>query len=561
MIELLNVKVPLSGGLPTGGTQLVVAAAYALHVEEREVIHVRVIKRSVDARNKGNVHFVMAFVVTLAAGIDEELVVERIDDPRRARIYHAPDRVEVMHAENHPGHRPLVVGLGPAGLFAALALARAGACPLVVERGCDVDRRGKRVAAFMAGGPLDPMANVQFGEGGAGTFSDGKLTTNTHDPRCRTVLECLVEHGAPDEILYLAKPHIGTDLLAPTIRSIREEIVALGGEVRFGVQLEGLRIDGGRVRGALLGGSSPHGSGDADDGGSVDALEEVETEVVILAIGHSARDTFEMLHEAGVAIEPKPFSVGIRVEHPQRLINRAQYGGAAGHPALGAADYKLSCHLASGRSVYTFCMCPGGEVIAACSEAGGVVTNGMSRHARDGGNANSALLVNVGVDDVGPYGAEAGDPLAGVGFQRTWERAAFAIAGGTYAAPAQLMGDFLARRPSAGPGDVEPSYRRGVVFGDFDECLPAFVLDALRESVGIFDRKLHGFALPDAVLTGVETRTSSSVRLTRGDDGQSKGCEGFYPCGEGAGYAGGIVSAAVDGLKAAQQVLSAWASD
>lgn len=563
MIELLNVKVPLSGGLPTGGPQLVLAASYALHVEECDIVHVRVLKRSVDARKKGNVHLVMALAVTLAPGVDEELLVQRIDNPGQARLYRVPEQIGFAHVEHLSCQRPVVVGLGPAGLFAALALARAGARPLVVERGYDVDRRARCVDVFMAGGPLDPVSNVQFGEGGAGTFSDGKLTTNTHDPRCRTVLECFVEHGAPDEILYSAKPHIGTDLLAPTVRSMREEIVSLGGEVRFGLQLKGLIIEAERVRGVLLGSSDPCEATDSDaiEGDANIGLEEVVAEVVILAIGHSARDTFEMLHNVGVTIEPKPFSVGLRVEHPQRLINRSQYGGAAGHPALGAADYKLSCHLANGRSVYTFCMCPGGEVISASSEVGGVVTNGMSRYARDGENANAALLVNVGIDDVVPYGAGAADPLAGVNFQRTWERAAFVVGGETYRAPAQLMGDFLSHRSSSAVGDVVPSYRRGVVFGDFDECLPTFVLDSLREGVGIFDRKLHGFALPDAVLTGVETRTSSSVRLPRGEDGQAQGCKGLYPCGEGAGYAGGIMSAAVDGLRAAQQVLSTWTSD
>jgi uncharacterized FAD-dependent dehydrogenase len=431
------------------------------------------------------------------------------------------------------------VGTGPAGLFAALVLARAGARPLVLERGAAVDARVRAVETFIRDGVLDPDSNIQFGEGGAGTFSDGKLTTNTHDPRCRRVLEALVEAGAAEEILWQAKPHIGTDHLTGAVKRIREQIESLGGEVRFVTRLSDLILDAdGRLRGVVT---------QSDRG-----REEFAAEALILATGHSARDTFEALLLRGARLAQKPFSIGVRIEHDQRMVDRAQYGSAAGHPALGAADYKLSCHLPSGRGVYTFCMCPGGWVVAATSEPGGVVTNGMSRFARDGVNANAAFLVSVSPKDF-----EDDHPLAGVRFQRRWEHAAFELGGRDFRAPAQLMGDFLRGVASSAAGGVEPTYPLGVQYADLSLCLPDFVVSSLREAAPVLDRRMRGFATADAVLTGVETRSSSPVRVVRDETLQSN-LRGVYPCGEGAGYAGGIMSAAVDGMRCAEAVLARY---
>ncbi len=525
MIRIANLKAPLDYG------ELKAFAASALKIPPGAVLAARLHKQSVDARDKGDVHFVLSLDVEFAPGF-------RFDEKRLPRGASAAKPEQSAYATptfSNFAQRPLVVGLGPAGLFAALMLARAGAKPVVLERGRPVDRRARDVSAFWSGGAFDPASNVQFGEGGAGAFSDGKLTTGISDPRCGFVLKTLCEHGAPEEILYLAKPHIGTDRLPQVVHSIREEIIRLGGEVLFETRLTALIVEDGRVAAAKV-----------EQAGEV---REIACENVILAVGHSARDTFEALHASGVPMRAKPFSIGARIEHPQNLIDRAQYGVSAGHPALGAADYKLSCRLPGGRGVYTFCMCPGGLVVAAASESGGVVTNGMSRFARDGVNANSALLVDVRPEDHG------GGPLDGVAFQRKWEQAAFAAGGGDFTAPAQLAGDFLKGAPSKGARSVEPSYKPGVRFGSLETCLPAFAVNGMKEALIQMDRRLNGFAHPDAVLTGVETRSSSPLCIVRNQNFMSE-IFGLYPCGEGAGYAGGIMSAAVDGVRCAEALLS-----
>ena len=578
------------------------AIVSALGVAPEDVASFSLVKRSVDARKKSNVHFNATYAVRLAQGV----VYDALSPARgvNVRAYDPPAPLAIPDLRSlatSSDERIVVAGTGPAGLFCALFLAEAGLRPLVVERGAAVDERTAAIESFNAGGPLDTAANVQFGEGGAGTFSDGKLTTGTKSPHIRHVLEAFVQAGAPDEILWQAKPHIGTDKLPAVVKSIRERIISAGGEVRFLTRLADIELSGGAVCSVVL------------EDSRTGAREVVEASRVIVACGHSARDIFELARNRGFALERKPFSMGVRIEHPQTLINRAQYGVAAKHTALGAADYKMAVRVparANGtrtdatsenatRGVYTFCMCPGGEVVAAASEEGGVVVNGMSRFARDGENSNSALLADVRPDDL-----PGNDVMEGVRLQREVEHAAFELArrngGVPYAAPAQTVGDFLsgatsssgqaegkqpggtvaaaseARRRATASGShsrlaVRPSYPRGVVWCDLRECLPSFICDALAQGLPLLDAKLHGFADPAAVLTGPETRSSSPIRMVRGKSFQARLASAspasdeepatrVYPCGEGAGYAGGIMSAAVDGLRVAEAIAAEFSS-
>jgi uncharacterized FAD-dependent dehydrogenase len=433
-----------------------------------------------------------------------------------------------------PRHRPVVIGTGPCGIFAALVLAQMGLKPLIIERGQKVRVRTQDTWGFWRRAVLNPESNVQFGEGGAGTFSDGKLYSQIKDPHYlgRKVLTEFVKAGAPEEILYVAKPHIGTFRLVGMVEAMRAEIEGLGGEYRFGTKVTDFHIENGAIQGLTL-----------------STGEQIKADHVVLAIGHSARDTFGVLRDRGVFMEPKPFSIGFRIEHPQSMIDQHRYGKFAGNPILGAADYKLVHHARNGRSVYSFCMCPGGTVVAAASEPGGVVTNGMSQYSRNERNANAGIVVGISAADY------PGDVLAGVGFQRQWEQAAFRAGGESYSAPGQMVGDFLAGHGSVALGDVIPSYKPGVTPADLSTCLPDYAIDAIREALPAFNRQILGFARPDAVLTGVETRTSSPIRITRGRDLQSLNVRGLFPAGEGAGYAGGILSAGVDGIKVAEAVV------
>ena len=506
--------------------QLPFEAAQALHIPQSKIYKLSIVRRSVDARKKPDVRIV--YTVDVAVGGNENKIC-KASRCKRASVV-ADKYYKVPKCNKNPHSRPVVVGFGPAGMFAALVLAIAGLKPVVLERGEDAVSRHQKVQEFWKTGKLDVKSNVQFGEGGAGTFSDGKLNTGVNNPRIGWILEQFVKAGAREDILFDAKPHIGTDVLLEVVQNLRARIISLGGEVRFGAQVTGILQKEGGVTGLEINGT-----------------ETLPCEQVIFAIGHSARDTFSYLYEQGIPMEAKPFAMGVRIEHPQSLIDAAQYGVA--NPVLPPADYKQVKHL-DNETVYTFCMCPGGYVVAAASEAGGVVTNGMSYADRDGDNANAALLVTVNPKDF-----PTDHPLAGMHWQREIEEKAFAAGGGKYKAPAQLVGDFLQGKPSAGAGSVQPTYKPGVQWCDLREVLPPKIITALKTALPQLDGNLKGFAHPDSVLTAPETRSSSPVRISRDETCQSTGLRGLYPAGEGAGYAGGIMSAAIDGMQCAEALM------
>jgi hypothetical protein len=526
MLRLTEIKLPLDHAADA----LRALILRTLGIPDADLLGVRVRRRGHDARKPG----VIALVYTLDVEVrDEDALLKKFHGS--PHIGPAPDETYryPVHAATPPATRPVVIGSGPCGVFAGLSLARMGLKPLILERGRSVRERTKDVWGFWRERRFDPVSNVQFGEGGAGTFSDGKLYSGIKDRghHIRRILQDFVDCGAPEEILYISKPHIGTLRLVKVVENLRHQIIAAGGEFRFEAQVVDVIVENNSVHGVVLAGG-----------------EQIDTEHVVLAVGHSARDTFEMLFGKGVRIDAKPFSIGFRIEHPQHLIDVARLGRYAGNPQLGAADYKLVHHASNGRSVYSFCMCPGGTVVAATSEPGCVVTNGMSQYSRNERNANSGIVVGITPADY------PGHPLAGIAFQRHWEERAYEAGGGNYAAPAQRVADFLAGRPSGGVGSVTPSYTPGVRWTDLGSCIPEYAVEAIREALPAFEKSIRGYAMDDAVLTGVETRTSSPISIRRGRDYQSVNTRGLYPAGEGAGYAGGILSAAIDGIEVAEAV-------
>ncbi|MFP3567124.1 NAD(P)/FAD-dependent oxidoreductase [Paraburkholderia sp. SIMBA_030] len=528
MLRLSEIKLPLDH--PESDLEAAILARLAeLGVAADGLLRYTVFRRAHDARKRADIK--LTYIVDVEVN-DEAAALKRLTAVPHCGVtpdmtYHfvakAPTQLTTL--------RPVVIGMGPCGLFAGLILAQMGFRPLILERGKAVRERTKDTFGLWRKSVLNPESNVQFGEGGAGTFSDGKLYSQIKDTKHygRKVLEEFVRAGAPEDILYLSRPHIGTFRLVSMVEKMRATIHGLGGEVRFETRVDDIEIDQGKVRGLKL-----------------STGETLRCDHVVLAVGHSARDTFQMLHDRDVYLEAKPFSLGFRIEHPQGLIDRSRFGKFAGHKQLGAADYKVVHHCSNGRTVYSFCMCPGGTVVAATSEPGRVVTNGMSQYSRAERNANAGIVVGITPDDY------PGGPLAGIAFQRKWEERAFELGGGNYQAPGQLVGDFIAGRPSKSLGSVVPSYKPGVHPTDLSTALPDYVIDAIREALPQMDKKIAGFAMHDAVLTGVETRTSSPIRVRRRDDYQSMNVEGLYPAGEGAGYAGGIYSAAIDGIEVAE---------
>ncbi|KLN63831.1 NAD(P)/FAD-dependent oxidoreductase [Vibrio sp. VPAP30] len=534
MIRLNEIKLPLDHEEEA----LTAAITKKLGISEDQVISYNVFRRGYDARKKANI--LLIYTLDVVAENEAALLEQFVSDPH---VKETPDMEYkfVAKAPENVTERPVVIGFGPCGLFAALILAQAGFKPIVVERGKEVRERTKDTFGFWRKRTLNTESNVQFGEGGAGTFSDGKLYSQVKDPNFygRKVTTEFVAAGAPEEIMYVSKPHIGTFKLVTMIEKMRAKIIELGGEIRFSTRVDDIHMDGDQITGLTL------SNGD-----------EIKSRYVVLAVGHSARDTFEMLHERGVYMEAKPFSVGFRIEHKQSMIDEARFGKNAGNPILGAADYKLVHHCKNGRTVYSFCMCPGGTVVAATSEEGRVVTNGMSQYSRSERNANSAIV--VGIDPERDY---PGDPLAGIRFQRELESGAYVLGGENYDAPAQKIGDFLKGRDPSEIGDVQPSFTPGIHLTDISKALPDFAIEAIREAIPAFDKKIKGFASDDGLLTGVETRTSSPVCIKRGKDFQSINLKGFYPAGEGAGYAGGILSAGIDGIKVAEALSKAMVAD
>lgn len=501
-----------------------------LKISPEQIQKLKIVKKSLDARRKNHIYFLYTLQLSLPAEQETKVLDQPSLNLQIQKVFETPPPTP-GRIKKKPKFRPIIVGTGPAGLFAAWKLAESGLPPLILERGKEVSGRVKDVGKFWDGGTLDLESNVQFGEGGAGTFSDGKLYTQVHEPRVSSILETFFHFGAPAEILFLQKPHIGTDRLRQVVLAMRKRLQKLGAEFKFQAKMTGLKISHGDLQGAII-----------------NEQEEVDVSILFLGLGNSARDTFRMLQDSGVAMEPKPFAIGLRVEHPQRVIDRIQYGLSAGHPRLPPAEYKLAYRSSKGRAVYSFCMCPGGFVIAASSENRGLVTNGMSLFRRNSPFANSALVVGVGGEDFGENG-----PLAGMEFQRRWEEEAYRLGGGNFRAPAQGVREFLQIRDSS--SIRETSFKRGIAPARLDECLPAFVAESLREALPYFNRKMPGFSSSEAMLIGIETRTSSPLRILRKKDYQSQSVRGLYPIGEGSGYAGGIISSALDGMKAAEAVL------